>query len=201
MSARIAVELRRQGAASSAQLDIDRLFAIVFSSRIFWAMVSASAWACADRDTRLEPPNNAPLHVVAVGYVIRNARGNPDTRKLFHIRLRRKQQFKTRRQHAHDDWRWSKRGGHWKRFANYRSIATKALLEVFAQNCHRWQRRWCGGISSRGIAGCRWGSWLGRAIRVLKVSARDDRTSHHLKEVGRYRGRGHAQAYRPNQEE
>ena len=36
--------------------------------------------------------------------------------------------------------------------------------------------------------GCGWRSWLRRAIRILKVAARDDRATHHLKEIGRYRG-------------
>ena len=145
-----------------------------------------------DIDTRLEPRDNAPLHVVAVGNVIRNARGNPHTRKLFHIRLRRKQQFETWCQHAHNGRWWSKGGSDWKRFANHRSIAAKALLEIFiTQDNHRWQRRWC--ISGRSIAGgcCRSG-WLRRTIRLLKVSARDERTTHHLKEIGRHRSHAHS---------
>src|SRR4030095_881229 len=45
-------------------------------------------------------------------------------------------------------------------------------------------------MSGRGVAGrCRWRSWLGRSIRFLKISAGYNRTTHHLKEVCRYRGR------------
>lgn len=92
-----------------------------------------------ERDTRFEPPNSAPLHIVTVGYVVGNARSEPETRKLFQIRFWGEQQFKTWGEHANDDGRWSKRGSHWKSFPNYRSIPTKPLLEVFvAQNNHIW---------------------------------------------------------------
>ena len=43
-------------------------------------------------------------------------------------------------------------------------------------------------IGRRVAGGCCWWRRLRRAIRFLKVSARDDRASHHLKEVSRYRG-------------
>src|ERR1041385_262235 len=142
-----------------------------------------------ERNTGSQPPNHAPLHVVAIGDVIWNAPGKPDTRKLFHARLRRKQQFKTRREHADDRWRWYKRSGDWQRFADDRSIATEALLEiVVAQDCHRrqrWRRVSCWSIPIRHYG-------VRRAVGFLEVSATDDRTAHHLKEVRRHRSHAHS---------
>src|SRR6185295_2835592 len=127
----------------------------------------------------LQSSNNAPLHVVAVRNVVRNARSQPDTRKLFDIHLRRKQQFKTWRKHTNDCWRWSKSGGHWKWFADDRSIAAEALLKIFVtQNRHGRERWWC--ISGWTIAILSGGRRrLRRAVRFLKVSARDHRRAHH----------------------
>src|SRR5687767_11431759 len=166
-----------------------------FGDRIFFANFLGDSFGFGlglrHGNTRLKSPDDAPLHVVAVLNIVGNARGNPDARKLFHVRFRRKQQFKTWRQYAHDDWRWSKRGGNWKSLANYGSISTKALLEVLvAQNNHRRQGRWRGGICSRRSVsgGRRWRRRLRHSIRFLKVSTGDDRPAHHLKEVGRYRG-------------
>src|SRR6185295_15008561 len=92
-----------------------------------------------NRNTRLESPNSAPLHIVTVGGVVWDSSGEPDTRKLFQVRLWWKQQFKTRGQHANHDGRRSKSCGDRKRFINYGPVATKALLKVFvAENNHVW---------------------------------------------------------------
>src|SRR6185369_16588830 len=127
---------------------------------------------------------------VAIGYVVRHARSEPNTRKLFDIRHRRKEQFKTRSKNANNNGRWSKHDRHWKRFTDDRCIATKSLLEiVIAQDRHcRQLRLLLLRVSCRRVAGggC-WWRWLRRSVRFLKVSTSDDRPSHHLKEVRRYR--------------
>src|SRR5687768_10545894 len=137
----------------------------------------------------LKPSNSAPLHVVSVGNVIGNTSGNPETRKLFHIRLRWKQQFKTWCEHTDDESGWCIGVRHWKGFTDYRVVTTKPFLKVFvAENNDIWQRRWSGVIARRGcIARGRWR--LRRAIRVLKGSTGYDRSAHHLEEISRHRGR------------
>src|SRR6185503_21291778 len=67
-------------------------------------------------------------------------------------------------------------------------IATKALLKIFvAQYCHCRQLRLLLCVSSRSITGRRsWWRLLRRSVRFLKVTTRDDRRSHHLKEVRRH---------------
>src|ERR1051326_7105941 len=146
----------------------------------------------AHRDTGVLSCDHTPLPVVAIRYVIRNARANPDTRKLFDVHLRRKQQFKMRCQHTDDDRWWSKRRRDRQRLTDHRSIAAKALLKIFVtQNHKRRQLRWR--ISRRSIARLRgWGRRLRRAVRVLKVSTRDDRSAHHVKEICRNGGRADA---------
>src|SRR5262245_18416487 len=124
-----------------------------------------------DWDSGPQSANGAPLHVVAVGDVVGDAGCKPDTWKLLNIGLRWKQQFKSWGQYAHYHRWWSKRGGHRQWFANYRPIATKALLKVFVtKDSHGGQRRWRVGTRSRIC--CR--SRLRSSIRILKVSASKD---------------------------